>query len=155
MNALDAMDRFHEFAARRGMALEQVSASEAIDLMAAFYREVRADDCDLDADGDMLLFQWGVRNWGDGESFEYDITRQLIPEPAGDDEEPHAYIGQLSLTVKFPPFAALRAITSGNRWCYHPVELDDFLAFVWGCEATAAVKGLVPTATSVWYGNVE
>ena len=60
------MDRFPEFAAHRAARINQLSAADAIELMAAFYREVRADDCTLDADGDMLLFQWGLADWGTG-----------------------------------------------------------------------------------------
>lgn len=44
----------------------------------AFYGEVRADDVDLESDGDMLLFQWGTHDWGNGPMFEVDITRQFI-----------------------------------------------------------------------------
>lgn len=155
MNMQDVTVHFRDFAACRGVVIDQLSALESIDLMAAFYREVRADDCDLDVDGDMLLFQWGVYDWGESKFFEYDITRQLIPGPASDDEEPHGFIGQLSLTLKFPPSAALEEIAAGNRWCHHPSELADFLAFVRRCEATAAVKARVPIATSLTYGNVE
>lgn len=155
MNAQDVLARFREFAAGRAAVIDQLSALKAIDLMAAFYREVRANDCDLDADSDMLLFQWGSYDWGAGKSFEYDITRQLIPEPASDDAEPDGFIGQLSLTLKFPPIAAFEEIAAGNRWCHHPSALAAFLAFVWGCEATAAVKEAVPVATTLTYGNVE
>ena len=168
MHSHDALDRFHEFAARRGVVMEQLAAAEAIDLMAAFYREVRADDCDLDAHGDMLLFQWGVYNrWqvaeeGDvfdikrqGEFFEYDITRQLIPVPEGPEEDSDDFIGQLSLTLTFRPTAALRRIEAGNRWCPHPAELEDFLAFVRGSEATVAVSGLNPEAISATFENAE
>lgn len=104
MDSRDAEVRFREFAAGRGSMIENLSASEAVDMMAAFYREVRADDCDLDADGDMLLFEWGVYEGLDGETFMYDITRQLVPEPVGD-EEPHDFIGQLSLAWSSRPRA--------------------------------------------------
>ena len=166
MHSQDALARFQEFAAGRGVMIEQLATAEAIDLMTAFYREVRADDCELEADGDMLLFQWGVYNqWageGDvfdikrqGELFEYDITRQLIPVPEGPDEESDSFIGQLSLTLKFLPTAALRSIQAGNQWCPLPAELEDFLAFVRGCEATAAVSGLNPVAVSLTFENAE
>ncbi len=155
MNSQNALEAFHEFADHRGAAIQQLLAIDAVDLMATFYREVRAADCDLDADGDMLLFQWGVYDWGEGESFEYDITRQLVPEPIGEDEDYGDFIGQLSLTLKFPPSASLREIKAGNRWCYRPAELDEFLSFVRESEATRAVSGLVPTEVSLMYGNAE
>ena len=57
--ALDPTVAFYQQA-----RIERLAAAEALELMAAFYRDVRAEDCDLDADGDMLLFQWGVYDWG-------------------------------------------------------------------------------------------
>lgn len=138
------MDGFHEFAAHCGARIDQLSAADAIELMGAFYREVRADDCNLDADGDMLLFQWGLSDWGDGASFAYDITRQLIPQAASDDAELSSFIGQLSLTLKFPSSAELEEIMAGNEWCCRPSELVNFLAVISGCSAT-----------SPRYGNAE
>ncbi len=155
LNSQNALDAFHEFADRHGAVIEQLSAVDAVDLMTTFYREVRAADCDLDADGDMLLFQWGVYDWGEGESFEYDITRQLVPEPTGDEEDYGGFIGQLSLTLKFPPSASLREIKSGDRWCYRPAELGEFTSFVRESEAARAVSGLVPTAVLLMYENAE
>ena len=63
MNTQDTMDHSHAFAAdgRRGWIN---SLGGAIELMTAFSREVRADDCNMDADGDMLLFQWGLSDCG-------------------------------------------------------------------------------------------
>ncbi len=150
MDSQNALDSFRDFAARRGVGTERLSAAEALDLMVGFYREVRADDCDSDADGDMLLFQWGIYEWGGGESFTYGITRQLSPQEDGED-----FIGQLSLTLGFPPSESLREIGTGNRWCYHPAELDEFLSFVEGSGVTRAVSGLGPATTSLAYENVE
>ena len=92
MKASEALSHFQNFVRRRGATIDNLGHDEAVQLMLDFYREVRADDCDLDAGGDMLLFQWGTYDWGSGEAFEYDITRQLIREPYYDE------ILQLSLT---------------------------------------------------------
>jgi 2-hydroxychromene-2-carboxylate isomerase len=54
MGALQAVETF---AAERGILLAQLGAEQAVDLMLAFYKAMRADDVDMDADGDMLLFQ--------------------------------------------------------------------------------------------------
>jgi hypothetical protein len=59
MLAQNALDEFNNCVSQRGASLKQLSASNAIILMADFYRQVRAEDCELEADGDMLLFQWG------------------------------------------------------------------------------------------------
>jgi hypothetical protein len=98
-----------------------------------FYAAERADGCDPEEDGDMLLFQWGTYDWGEGEAFEFNITRQLM----GDDED--AEVRQLRLTFRFEPTSALRALAQGNRWCQSPQRLDEFRAFVLGTPAFAAV----------------
>jgi len=102
--------------------------------MLAFYRDVRADDVDLAADGDMLLFQWGTYDGGNGPLFEVDVTRQLI-RGAGEDDD----IWQLHLTYRFPPAESLRAMGNGDRWCAHPGELEAFEQLVMTHPAIAAV----------------
>jgi len=92
--------------------------------MLAFYRTVRFDDVDLAGNGDMLLYQWGTYDWGRGESFEFDITRQLILG-TGEDED----IFQLSLTFKFQPTVALLQLGAGNRWRRSLEEVEEFRSF--------------------------
>lgn len=42
------------------------------------YRHVRLSGTDLAEDGDVLLFQWGVLDWGDGLHATIDLTRQIL-----------------------------------------------------------------------------
>ena len=102
--------------------------------MAGFYKDVRADDVDLESDGDMLLFQWGTYDWGSGPMFEVDVTRQLIRGTGEDDD-----IWQLHLTYRFAPSEALRAIGKGDRWCPRPGEIVLFREFIVAHPAIAAV----------------
>ncbi len=85
----------------------------------------------------------------------YDITHQLMPQPASHDAEPHRCIGQRSPTLKFPPAAEVEEIVAGNRWRYHSCELADFLACISECEATAALKERVPVGASLWSGYAQ
>jgi hypothetical protein len=100
----------------------------------------------LDEQGDMLLFQWGTYDWGDGPSFEYNITRQLIV--AGHDE-PDDAIWQLLLTVRYNPDVQNADIESGNRWCEHPSQVDTLLQFVETSEATAYARNAEPTGVEL------
>ena len=52
--------------------------AEGIDSMFSSYRSASADGCDISSDGDMLLFPWGTFDWGDGDYFEIDVTRQFM-----------------------------------------------------------------------------
>jgi hypothetical protein len=134
MRAKKAKREFERYLKRRNTKLAEMRPSAGLDAMLGFYRDIRADDCDIDQDGDMLLFQWGTYDWGQGEHFSFDITRQLIVGP-GEDED----FWQLSLTFEFPPDDTLRAVESGNRWCASPEQLEEFAAFVRSTAAYIAV----------------
>ena len=116
-----------------GRPLEALTPAEGVDLMTSFYREERAEGCHIDEDGDMLLYQWGTYDWGGGESFELDITRQLIT--GGEDDD----IFQLALTFRFQPTDPLRQSGAGNHWCHSPADLEDFRAFIFGSAPFLAV----------------
>lgn len=98
-------------------------------LVLDLYEGMRIDGTDLDEDGDMLLFQWGSYDWGQGLHFELDLTRQAIP--AGEEDPP---IVQLHCTYRYDP-AQFDDIVSGNRWCHNPSELHEFRQFVLSSEA--------------------
>jgi hypothetical protein len=133
--------------------------------MLAFYQAVRADDVDMNADGDMLLFQWGVYDWGQGASFTYNITRQLI-FPHDDFQEVIAQadqtegdsgdmaIFQLSLTLTYAPTDILHGITAGNRWCAHLGELTEFKDYIKGADATRLIQRDTPITVELSFNDV-
>src|SRR3982750_2345731 len=100
---------------RLGRPPEQLTPRAAIAAMCDFYAQQRAEGAELDQDGDMLLYQWGVYGWDGPEMFEVDITRQFMI--TGEDE-PH----QLQLICYFQPTDALRKINASNQWCPSPDE---------------------------------
>jgi hypothetical protein len=105
--------------------------------MLDFYRDERVADCRIEDDGDMLLYQWGTYDWGQGRWFDLNITRQFIPAGGDDDQG----IFQLSLSMKYTPTPDLDALGSGNRWCGSPGELSEFSDFVKSSAALKAVTG--------------
>jgi hypothetical protein len=132
-----------------GTAVGELTSAQGVRLMIDFYRNVRADHCQLDKDGDMLLFQWGTYDWGQGRKFQFDITRQFIDSEIEDDDNA---ISQLSTKFYFLPSAELDAIKSGNRWCSTPAESADFEAFIVGSDAYLAVQALPPSKVTIDYG---
>jgi len=131
----DASKReFESYLTKRGLSLPTLTLEEGFATFVSFYREVRVADCDDQSDGDMLLAQWGVSDWGRGEMFEFDFTRQFILNGAEDDE-----IFQLSLTFRFPPTDNLRAFGQDNRWCESPEGLPVFEAYVNALPAFVSV----------------
>ena len=99
----------------------------------------------------MLLYQWGVFDWGQGETFEFDVTRQFISARAfGDDA-----ISQLRMTVFFlEPTREMRMLGAGNRWCTRPAETADFRAFIVGSPAFRLSNGAARKRVEVGWSQI-
>ena len=115
--------------------------------MVAWYETVRvADALGVDDDGDMLLFQYGVFDFGEGPSFHYDLTRQLTVDGSGDDG-----ICQLSVTLHYPVSDPADALGRGSRWCASPSQSGEFRDFVANHPATEfARKAPITNRTLTW-----
>lgn len=135
MKARRSLPTFLQLLKSRGQNPAQLTPAQGIDAMLAFYRATRADDCEIEQDGDMLLYQWGTYDWGHGPSFEFDITRQFITGDGDDDD-----IWQLSLTFKFPPSESLAALGKGDRWCPSPATVDELESFILASNAYSQVR---------------
>jgi hypothetical protein len=133
-----------------GVAMSALTPEQGIRLMLDFYRDVRAEKCELAADGDMLLFQWGTYDWDGGRSFQFDITRQFIVSHSDDEDDDDA-ISQLSLKFHFTPSTESDAIESSNHWCSTPDESPDFETFIFDSDAYRAVQDLRPSKVTLDY----
>lgn len=142
MKSSDALHTFKRLLAARGTDAATLAVAQGFDAMFEFYRNERADDCEIENDGDMLLFQWGTYGERNARRFELDITRQFI-RPEGEDDD----IWQLSLTFVFPP----NEIPSGDSWCGAPPDLDSFAEFVRSHAAYAAVAHDTPVLVELDY----
>jgi hypothetical protein len=93
-----------------GRALD---SNNLIELSSALYSDIKIEGIPTNENmnADMLLFQYGVYNWGDdlGEHFRFDITRQFITE----EEDGDFY--QLSLSLIYEP-TNFRELRSHNSW---------------------------------------
>lgn len=100
---------------------EIFTPEEIIDIAINLFNSIRVDKIDYtETHNDMLLYQYGVYNWGDenGNHFSFDITRQIIiPE----DDEPH----QLSLNLIFDPSAFMQ-IKPYDIWSNDFNSVEDF-----------------------------
>ena len=121
------------------LQLNRMTPAQGIDAMLSFYRNERADGCSFDKDADMLLFQWGMYDWGDGEFFDFDITRQLIFDGSEDEN-----IWQLSLTFKFATTDDQRNLDSGNKWCGSLDDIPQFEQFIRDSQAFQVVADETP-----------
>lgn len=148
ITAAQAKEAFESRLSEAGATLESLDPETAVGVMARFYRDVRASDVALEDDGDMLLYQWGVYDWGEGPSFELDLTRQFIVEGKNDDDA----IFQLSLTLRFDPAVGL-SVERGHEWCLHPDDVETLQSFITDSAAFRAVAGLQPIGTTLTFGG--
>ncbi|MFT4253349.1 MAG: hypothetical protein QM608_12770 [Caulobacter sp.] len=100
----------------------------------AFYREVPPTGLPDDPPGDMLLFQYGCYDWGQGETFELDLTRQFSHDDDGG-------LSQLHATLHFAPDEDLRALGRFDVWCWSPGEAAEILETVLASPALALAEG--------------
>src|SRR5258708_2339438 len=122
---------FEKVLSQRALERTRLTAEQGVAAMLAFYGNERAEGCRFDSDADMLLYEWGTYDWGQGEFFDLSITRQLIHDSSGEDED----IWQLRLTFKFNPTEALRALRRADRWCHDLPDLEELERFLPASEA--------------------
>lgn len=134
-----------DFLTRRGLTASTVTVPQMIESMLEFYRSVRASGLANDTQSDMLLYQWGVFDWGHGPQFEIEMTRQCILAGAGGDDA----ISQLRFTAYFSPTNELQAIGHSNRWCKSVAELASFSSFIHKHKAYEAVQSVRPSKVTL------
>ena len=124
--------------------------SDGVRLMLNFYKQSRFDNCPVEKNGDMLLYQWGTYDWGSGSFFQFDMTRQFIESGfEGDDG-----MSQLSLRFYFHPSQELEKLGSGDRWCESPSELVSFERYVKESFAYTKVANLKPEKVEISYSQI-
>ena len=121
-----------------GSPLDTLPPKGGIDHMLNYYDQKKYPDAEKGVDGDMLLFQYGVYDWGDGNYFEYDITRQVIfNSPTRTDDDA---IFQISLTYRFSP-EKYSKLKSSNKWSMDfNNSTTDFKKYINNSTATEMVK---------------
>jgi hypothetical protein len=70
----ESKQALQDVAASRGVDLHASTLREGIEAMLAFRAQIVCATCS----DDMLLYQWGSYDWGNGRYFEVNITRQFI-----------------------------------------------------------------------------
>lgn len=115
----ESKQALQDLAASRGIDLNASTLREGIEAMLAF----RAQTVCVTCSDDMLLYQWGSYDWGNGRYFEVNITRQFI-EAEGDGDDA---ISQLSLTYRYRPASGLDAFGADNRWEDQPGDFREFI----------------------------
>jgi hypothetical protein len=145
-----AQAEFENIIEQSGVSRDRLTSSDGIRLMLDFYRQSRFENCPIEENGDMLLYQWGTYNWGLGPFFQCDIGRQFIEsEFEGDDG-----MSQLSLCFYFYPSEELEELKSGDRWCESPNELGNFESYIKESRAYTKVANMKPARVEILYSKI-
>lgn len=88
-----------------------------------FYRDVAVGGRMRGEGSDMLLFQYGCYDWGEGPAFEVDVTRQFAHDRWGT-------LSQLHARTSFAVEPELEALDAFEAWCGDRADADSFLATV-------------------------
>ena len=120
--------------------------------MLRFFEEVRPAGRSVRG-ADWLLYQWGCYDWGRGEHFELNITRQFVERTKvdGEDEE---VISQLGVTFSYPVSDRAKEFGKQNRWCRSKSELSSFREFIQKSAPFVALKDSSPLRVHVQWERV-
>ncbi|MEQ1515957.1 MAG: hypothetical protein ABL931_05655 [Usitatibacteraceae bacterium] len=139
----ESKEEFQDFLAERHKVPDRLLPEDLLIHGFAFYELTRATDA-LPADdascGDGLLFQWGTRDalaGYYGECYYFDLTRQFISQVGEDDDA----MFQLTCQLQYELSPELRAIATGNRWCWGVESLPEFKEFALNHPALSVVAG--------------
>jgi hypothetical protein len=108
------------------------NANEIINTSLTLFQEIKVKGIvSDDEDGDMLLFQYGTYDWGNGKFFEFNITRQFIKV---NEDEPY----QLSMTLFFEQIEC----KSYNSWSNDFDNLEKWIENIKETEGYKLIKHL-------------
>lgn len=127
---------------------EILTVDEMIDIAINLFKKIRVDKIDYtEPFNDMLLFQYGVYDWGDenGNHFSFDITRQIItPE----EDEPY----QLSLILIFELSAFLK-IKPYDIWSNDFNSMEDFVDHIKSTSGYKLASKVTAKKTQLLFGQ--
>lgn len=148
MHPAESATTFEAAVSAAGKTVQELDAAAALAQMEAFYRNVRAEHCILEEEGDTLQCQWGVSGQGTEKTFQLEFARHFI-EPGDEDEDG---MSQLSLTLTYAPAPDLMALEPGTCECSQPADLPEFEKSIRASPPYQALAALKPRQTTlVWW----
>lgn len=122
MTEAEINQAFKTYAKGKGISVDDLSFSHFPRLLIDYHNDIEFPDISRADDSDMLLFQYGTYDWGEGRSFEIDFTRQFYQ--LFTDTEDHEIIQQ-SFTFYFDP-KGFDHVTSFDLWSNAVENMDEF-----------------------------
>lgn len=126
------------FLTLRTLDIDLSPPSSLMEAVIDFFEHDAAGGLADDPSADMLLFEWGVYDWGQGADFQISMTRQFIVADRQDDDA----ISQLRLVLYHPPAPEAQALKAGNYWCDRKADTPHLRAFLASHEALRLASSL-------------
>jgi hypothetical protein len=98
----------------------------------------------------MVLYEWGVFDFGSGSGFQFGLTRQFMVDHMEDDDA----ISQLQPILHYDASDQAIELGKGSRWCRHPDEIDAFRAVIERSGAASFVGDRTPNRVELLYEHV-
>ena len=141
MFTLDEIEEKYRIAVDAAIEGEKsLNASSLIELSVKLYEDLKVEGVADDSFGDVLLFQYGVSNWGDeyGLHYDLDVTRQFMMEY---EDEPY----QLSFTLVYDP-EPFGDVGSCNCWSADFADIESFVSHIESTKGFTEAKKHKPKA---------
>ena len=110
---------------QKALASKKPTVEFLLEISPTLFQKIKIKDIsEDDKSSDMLLYQYGIYNWGNewGEHFSFDITRQFIMPPG---DEPY----QLSLSLIYEQ-DAFKHVGHYDCWSMDYADIEKFISHV-------------------------
>lgn len=150
VNYSSLKEDFMSYINDRGIDITRLVPDRALELLVNYYKDIRVAGCEIDLEQDMLLYQWGTYDWGEGLWFEFEITRQITVE----EKDEYAGMYQLHLTLKYRDCDELSLLDNGCFWCSSLFEVDEFKEEIMNSDVMKAIVSKDIQQVSIIYEQV-
>lgn len=129
MNQTILENSFLEFLQGKGLDIQGLSLKIFPNLFIEYVEKVKFSGFNEENNSDMLLFQYGNYDWGNGKYFEVNFTRQLYEIFADGSHQ----ILQLGITFYYDS-ETFSNVKSFNKWSWETESLEFFLQTIFDSD---------------------
>ncbi len=145
MKPEQSKEKLIELMKDKGFEIEKINLEKGFSLISDFYENTRSENCGIDQDGDMLLFQW--RFLPNESKYEIDIVRQFTLSDLDADDR----MSQLHFIFNFPISENISSIPDGDIWCHSLEEISEFNKDVNNNKVYEILKSISPISAQINY----
>jgi hypothetical protein len=136
---------FFRYLKTKGLSNEDLSLLSLPTLFPDYYKEIPFEEVDRENDGDILLYQYGIYDWGEGRYFEIDLTRQFY-EVFAETEDQQIFQQRVVFYFSADKFEQIQPF---NSWSNECTDLDDFRQRILDSDGFVAASREIPLKLEV------